>query len=199
MANSTKPALFEFRIYNAGKKTTSIVHTHPVPTFLCTRSEFQQSSKNSYEAFVDVLSIVANQHHDECMRAITDPCAACGNPAKDAMKSPIPCLFLAEPMVIVQVMPVCESRQCQEEVRTNLFEIQKMVVAEGDEHEKKTYGKMSCGNCGKEDGKRCAGCGTVAYCGKECQKADWKEHKRFCHRRKLAPPVEKVELPYEVI
>ena len=197
MANSTKPARFEFRIYNHDK-TTSIVHTHPVPTFLCKQSESQQNSKSYYEAFVDVMSLVGNQHHDECMSAITVPCAGCGNPPKDALKGPIPCLYLAEPMVIVQVMPICGSRQCEEKVRTHMFEIQKMVVGEGNE-DKKIYGKMNCLVCGEANAKRCAGCGTTAYCGKECQKADWKEHKRLCHRRKLALPAEKVKLPYEVI
>ena len=198
MANSTKPALFEFRIQNVGN-IISIVHTHPVPTFLCTQSESTQKSKSFYEAFIDVLSLITNQHHDECMKAITDPCAGCGNPTKDALKSPMCYLHLAEPMVIIQVTPVCGSRQCEAKIRAQLVEIQKKVMGEDVEHDKKIYGKMNCEACGKEDAKRCAGCGTVAYCGKECQKAGWKEHKRFCHRRKLAPPSEKIELGYEVI
>ena len=85
-------------------------------------------------------------------------------------------------------------------IRTELVETQKRVMREDEgEHDRKIYGKMSCEGCGKEVAKRCAGCGTVAYCGKECQKKGWKAHKRLCHRRKLAQPVEKVELPYEVI
>lgn len=198
MAVSTKPALFEFRIHN-DDKTTSIVHTNPVPTFLCSQSESTQNSKSFYEAFIDVLSLVTNQHHDECMKAITTPCAGCGNPTKDALKSPMSYLHLAEPMVIIQITPVCGSRQCEAKIRTQLVEVQKKVMEEDVEHDKKIYGKMSCGVCGKEDAKRCAGCGTVAYCGKECQKAGWKAHKRFCHRRKLSSPSEKVELGYEVI
>ena len=198
MAVSTKPAHIEFRIHNDGK-TTSIVHTHPVPAFLCTQSESQKTSKNFYDAFIDVLSVITNQHHDECMRAITTPCVGCGGPAKDALKSPMCYLHLVEPMVFVQVTPVCGSRQCELKARTRLAEIQSRVKSEGDEHDKRIYGKMSCAGCGKEDAKRCAGCGTVAYCGKECQKAGWKLHKRFCHRRKLDTPTEKVELPYEVI
>ena len=198
MTNPTKPALFEFRIHN-DSETTSIAHIHPVPTSLCTQSDSRHTSKNFHDAFIDVLSLVTNQHHDECMSAITTPCVGCGNPAKDALKSPMSYLHLAEPMVIVQVTPVCGSRQCELKTRTQLVEIQKRVMSEDNEHDKKIYGKMSCGSCGKEDAKRCAGCGTVAYCGKECQKAGWKEHRRFCHRRKLATPTEKVELPYEVI
>ena len=28
--------------------------------------------------------------------------------------------------------------------------------------------------------KACGGCGMIAYCGVECQKAAWREHKLFC-------------------
>lgn len=44
----------------------------------------------------------------------------------------------------------------------------------------------SCANCSKvqEDGaaplKRCSWCRTTHYCSKDCQKADWKEHKKGC-------------------
>lgn len=42
-----------------------------------------------------------------------------------------------------------------------------------------------CAVCGKgtqerEKVKACAGCGMVYYCGKQCQAADWSEHKKGC-------------------
>ena len=40
---------------------------------------------------------------------------------------------------------------------------------------------MSCARCGKKDAPgTCRGCGTVKYCGPECQKADWQTHKTKC-------------------
>lgn len=39
--------------------------------------------------------------------------------------------------------------------------------------------KVNC-TCGKPAKMWCSRCRAVAYCGKECQKADWKQHKRAC-------------------
>ena len=46
-------------------------------------------------------------------------------------------------------------------------------------------GRGGCDRCGKrsESGlKTCAGCGEARYCGVECQKASWKEHKPSCKK-----------------
>lgn len=62
------------------------------------------------------------------------------------------------------------------------------------------FGKMVCGVCRKEDAKRCAGCGTVAYCGKVCQAQGWKAHKKDCGRSwRKKKEMEAVGLPYETI
>lgn len=63
----------------------------------------------------------------------------------------------------------------------------------------KQFGKMACAVCGKEEAKRCAGCGTVAYCGRECQKEGWKKHKRSCMRRKLGQDLQGVKGPVDMI
>ena len=65
------------------------------------------------------------------------------------------------------------------------FQKREMEQKREDVWSSKTFEKMSCDVCGQEDGKRCAGCGSVAYCGRECQREGWKKHKRFCTRRKL--------------
>lgn len=42
----------------------------------------------------------------------------------------------------------------------------------------------ACDKCGKEAQlHKCGGCGTKYYCGKDCQKADWKDHKEACKKK----------------
>jgi hypothetical protein len=38
--------------------------------------------------------------------------------------------------------------------------------------------------CGKPGMQRCAGCGEVCYCSRDCQVADWKGHKKSCKKKK---------------
>ncbi|THU85533.1 hypothetical protein K435DRAFT_822386 [Dendrothele bispora CBS 962.96] len=42
-----------------------------------------------------------------------------------------------------------------------------------------------CARCGKRDVKlqRCSGCLKIAYCGRDCQTADWKNHKTVCAKK----------------
>lgn len=52
---------------------------------------------------------------------------------------------------------------------------------------KKKQSEQICANCkkdlGKEGGKKCSACVTVAYCGKECQKEHWNNgHKQECKK-----------------
>jgi len=44
---------------------------------------------------------------------------------------------------------------------------------------------MQCVSCGKEGTKLCAQCGVARYCSRECQKADWLNHKTQCKSLKL--------------
>jgi hypothetical protein len=60
------------------------------------------------------------------------------------------------------------------------------VEDEGPEKEVKGDGVSGCRNCGKGrskkggDLKACAKCLKIKYCGRACQRADWKRHKKEC-------------------
>jgi hypothetical protein len=41
-------------------------------------------------------------------------------------------------------------------------------------------GKSGCNVCSKPKAKKCGRCMEVAYCSRECQVKDWKEHKKVC-------------------
>ena len=198
MTTETAKALFSFRIHNDGDSTT-IEHTHPVPTFLCDPQPSQRTSKQYYDAFVDVLSVVNAEHHDECMKKITTPCVTCGKPAKDALKSPMSYLHLAEPMVIVQITQVCGNKKCEMQTRSKLHQLQKNIEQADLESNQNVFGDMSCAVCEKPRAKRCAGCGKVAYCNTECQKVGWRGHKKHCRRRKITEAEDPVDLPYDAI
>ncbi|CAB9513372.1 repeat and MYND domain-containing protein 2 [Seminavis robusta] len=43
-----------------------------------------------------------------------------------------------------------------------------------------------CTACGTPHGlKKCSGCSSLRYCSKDCQKSDWKRHKKECKRIKM--------------
>jgi hypothetical protein len=96
-------------------------------------------------------------------------------------------LHLPEPFVQCYSMPVCKKGKCEYEARTS---INQTLVEAMDSYDKETHKEgpsnatrevLPCGNCSKiGQVKKCARCGLVAYCDKDCQAADWKRHKRIC-------------------
>ena len=43
----------------------------------------------------------------------------------------------------------------------------------------------SCHICGNVIASACGGCGNVSYCGRDCQRKDWKNHKNQCKCYKI--------------
>ncbi|KAL6712920.1 hypothetical protein ACLMJK_009475 [Lecanora helva] len=209
MDTSTTDALFRFQVKNLQSTDGSssdepiyIEHTHPVPIFLTQPTPSKQHSQAFTSAFIDVLSIVSAQHHSECMSLLsTSPCPSCAKLATDCLKTPNSYLHLAEPIVIISITPTCGQRDCERAIRASILQTQKreMEQKREDAWSGRQWMKMKCDVCGAEDGKRCAGCGTVAYCGRECQKRGWKGHRRFCERKKIGQDLEGVRAPVEII
>ncbi len=84
-------------------------------------------------------------------------------------------------------------------MRRKLLAAQQQEMRAEEEEEAKGFDDkmMECAVCGKEGAKRCAGCGRVGYCGKECQSEGWKAHKRDCkwaiRRKKREEEEEEIE------
>ena len=53
-----------------------------------------------------------------------------------------------------------------------------------------------CANCKKAQPnlKKCGACRKVQYCGKECQRAHWKEHKSNCKESSIAPTITPISI-----
>jgi hypothetical protein len=80
-----------------------------------------------------------------------------------------------------------------EDVVPDLSDVAKLAAGsreQGMEEEVKKDGVDGCQNCGKEAAKEggalkaCAKCQKVKYCGRDCQRADWKRHKGECVAKK---------------
>ncbi|KAH7052406.1 hypothetical protein B0J12DRAFT_72628 [Macrophomina phaseolina] len=92
--------------------------------------------------------------------------------------------------VDVLVTPVCGRAECGDVARARLRRAMEGDMldggggADGETVVPRPQGPEDprCRVCGKVEGtKRCAGCGVVRYCGRECQRADWRRgHRRVC-------------------
>ncbi|KAL1582940.1 hypothetical protein WHR41_08183 [Cladosporium halotolerans] len=52
---------------------------------------------------------------------------------------------------------------------------------QGDQEPNNGFPPGTCAGCGKAEGLRvCGGCGGRKYCGRECQRRDWRGHKGSC-------------------
>lgn len=60
---------------------------------------------------------------------------------------------------------------------------EEVVVLGGQKKKKK---RRTCWMCGKKAQNRCTGCKVANYCGADCQKRGWKEHKEDCAKLKKA-------------
>jgi hypothetical protein len=127
--------------------------------------------------FLNAVHPILLEHYGACLNASGLTCSECTRPKKEALTTPMSWLHLADdPFVNILVSPLCETGgRCEMQSRR---ETQKMMEELGNEAEAEM---TACKVCYKVEGaQKCARCRTVSYCGKECQKKDWKRHKPVC-------------------
>jgi hypothetical protein len=127
-----------------------------------------------------VVLPILNEHEVACRAASSSLCGACGSATTQILQTPI---FIIQnidgPFLSVWVHSLCDKADCEAQIKEDMDSIMgKLREQLSDEmcSETKAY---------KVGGKsvairRCARCKTVAYCGNEHQRKDWKIHKRFC-------------------
>jgi len=67
--------------------------------------------------------------------------------------------------------------------KINIFLKEKKIIISESYIEKKLskdLNDLNCNVCGRKNYFKCSKCKSVYYCSKECQKIDWKCHKKSC-------------------
>ena len=86
-----------------------------------------------------------------------------------------------------EIMPSTQKEQDTEEIEECIIKSQESSAMHGgtrslDVKEQQTSITEMCSYCKRDQSalKKCLSCGKVQYCGKECQRKHWKEHKSIC-------------------
>jgi hypothetical protein len=184
---ATCPVRFEFNTELQGK----LKYVHNVPRSLVTpNAQVAQRDPQYVKNFVAAIQPIMQEHEAACRAASNSKCQSCGSPAVKVLQTPMSWLHIVdEPFVNVWVNPVCNKSECEMRTRQEIQDMMALIMGDGQGQgaEEGAGGSedvaeiLPCTVCGDtEKTMKCARCKVVAYCGKEHQKADWKEHKRIC-------------------
>ena len=153
---------------------------YPLPSSIIgPQAHLQPNAANDFQEAVEPILA---KHKLDCLRASPKQCIECNSPTTQAFQVPNSSLHHSkdtdgkEPTVQVLVLPLCDKPSCAEAAAAKMQVFQQRALAGQQRAERGV-----CEVCEKMEGtKRCGGCKTVSYCGAECQKKDWKRHKRAC-------------------
>lgn len=128
--------------------------------------------------FKSTLDTILEPHFQDCMEASARYCfSGCGKPSATLVVTPMSWLHRSDdPHIVIFMVAVCEhGGKCENQARK---EVKELIAETGPGEEGEL---LTCHCCGKMEGvARCGRCRLISYCGKECQRADWKRHKRVC-------------------
>ncbi|KAF2083192.1 hypothetical protein K490DRAFT_70055 [Saccharata proteae CBS 121410] len=193
-SSTTRSIPFHFLV--SSNPPRKLTHHRDVPTSLLV-------PEPDPTLFVETLTDALAESYEECKDAAPKSCEVCARVADRVIQTPVSFLHVDEPAaneagrsdaqaeaqaldhglgkrVELILTPVCASTECAELARQR---VRRVVEGMQEPQEPKEGPKdMRCRSCGKsgETMKRCTGCGRVRYCGRECQRRDWKRHRREC-------------------
>eukprot|EP00667_Euglena_gracilis_P022060 EG_transcript_24363 len=140
------------------------------------------------EDWMFFLRNVSQRMHGEMLAAVSPvPCSGCGQRAVQLQVTPECFGNRNQNFILVDpVIPLCSSRACCEASFQLAEKISQDARAAG---QRPTAGQ--CENCGALSSPaqgplmKCGQCQAVWYCGADCQRAHWQEHRGSCvpHRR----------------
>lgn len=150
-------------------------HKRSVPASLV--ASFPVYNTPAYQQqFREEVTKIVSQYQAECEEKAGKVCVACHG--RSASPVITPCSYLhipEEPFINIIIQPTCNAQEC----RTAAAKVMEDTMGGGGAGVE--VDEKVCAACGKEgDLKRCSKCKSAGYCGVDCQKRDWKLHKKFC-------------------
>ncbi|KZW02052.1 hypothetical protein EXIGLDRAFT_760274 [Exidia glandulosa HHB12029] len=166
-------------------------YTHALPTTLISAAQkdpVYRTNQTWQQLFVESIFPVIQQRYKEYYATIPRKrCIVCARASTHALTTPMSWLHKDPPFVAVLVSPVCKRPACDRDSRATIQEMILQEMVELDPHKSEALVALPCGVCGTTvNTRKCTGCGTLAYCSKEHQKAHWQEHKALCNSIKGA-------------
>ena len=186
---ATKRVTFRFMSGSTGEP---FQYVHTLPARLCVNLDDTSQPRDTIVATATTIFEIGKYYSRETSSLCEMSCASCGHPRTRIINTPMTLLHLVCPSVAIMVSAVCDSETCEkhirEEVLTGMRQMKDMFpmtmpnmlgvdeLLKGDREVLR-----QCEVCEGEEGwKACAACKRVGYCGRECQKEDWKVHKTIC-------------------
>lgn len=155
--------------------------THHLPRSLVPVDSRVISRECEYAVLLERSVLPILHEHEVACRAASSPlCGVCGSATTQIIQTPISIVQdIDHPFLSVWVHSLCDKAECEERTKNDMDSIMGRLRRQlSDEMHSEA---KACKVCGKSVGmKRCARCKTVAYCGTEHQRVDWKIHKIFC-------------------
>ncbi|KAF1917896.1 hypothetical protein BDU57DRAFT_180412 [Ampelomyces quisqualis] len=150
-------------------------HKRSVPASLT--ASFPAETTLAYQQqFREEATKIVTQYQAECEEKAGKVCVACHG--RSATPVITPCSYLhipEEPFINIIIQPTCNAQEC----RTAAAKVMEDTMGGVDGSNE--VNKNICAACGKEgDLKRCSKCKSIGYCGVDCQRRNWKWHKRVC-------------------